>query len=427
MGTAPNGDLSPLVTNICLLVQSVYDSDPRVRRKAEALAAAGYGVDVLSLCPPDGRKIYTLHGVNVRAIALGKKRGSLARYLFEYAAFFLWAFVRVPLQMRRRHYAVVDVNTLPDFLVFAPALARLMGAKIVLDMHEITPEFYMSKYGMARSSWVVRLLTYLEKISFDFADHVITINEPIQDLLAARGLRRSRSTVIMNAADEARFQQGAASAPGTAIAGRFAMIYHGTLTPIYGLDVAIEAFAIAHGQMPEAEMWILGSGTEERALSALAARRGLTSRIKLIGQVPASDIPGWLSRADVGILPIRRDVFLDFAFPNKLPEFIVAGKPVLISRLNAIRHYFSEDSLAFFEPNDASDLATQMLRLYQDRPLRQRLVANARREYEPIRWDLMRQRYLGVVSQVGSEIRSVNEHRHETAVGTIGDEKRTSL
>ncbi len=180
--------------SICLLVQSVYDSDPRVRRKAEALAAAGYVVDVLALSPQDGRKTYTLNGVNVHTISLGKKRGSLARYFFEYAAFFAWAFVRVPLQMRRRHYAVVDVNTLPDFLVFAPMLARWMGAKIVLDMHEITPEFYMSKYGIARSSWVVRLLTYLERISFTFADQVITINEPIEDLLVVRGLARSKST-----------------------------------------------------------------------------------------------------------------------------------------------------------------------------------------------------------------------------------------
>src|SRR5205823_7787846 len=153
--------LLPVMKAICLLVQNVYDSDPRVRRKAEALAAAGWVVDVLALCPFDGRKTYTLNGVNVHTCALGKQRGSLVRYFFEYAAFFAWAFLRMPLQMRRRRYAVIDVNTLPDFLVFAPVLARWMGAKIVLDMHEITPEFYMSKYGMARRSWVVRLLTYL--------------------------------------------------------------------------------------------------------------------------------------------------------------------------------------------------------------------------------------------------------------------------
>ena len=77
----------------------------------------------------------------------------------------------------------------------------------MLDMHEITPEFYMSKYGIAANSWLIAVLKYLERISFNFADRVITINEPIENLLVARGLPRRKSTVMMNAADEARFAQ----------------------------------------------------------------------------------------------------------------------------------------------------------------------------------------------------------------------------
>ena len=69
--------------SVCMLVQSVYDFDPRVRRKAEALVAAGYIVDVLALRPAKGRKTYALNGVNVHTVSLGKKRGSLIRYAFE--------------------------------------------------------------------------------------------------------------------------------------------------------------------------------------------------------------------------------------------------------------------------------------------------------------------------------------------------------
>ena len=393
--------------SVCILVQSVYDFDPRVRRKAEALVAAGYAVDVLALRGPNGKKTYTLNGVSVYTVSLGKKRGSLVRYTFEYAAFFLWAFVRVPVLMRRRRYAVIDVNTLPDFLIFAPLVARWMGAKLILDMHEITPEFYMSKYGMAEGSWLVRLLKWLEKISVDFADRVITINQPIEDLLVQRGLSASKAVVVMNAVDEARFASVSHATPLTdaAITDRFVMMYHGTLTRTYGLDIAIEAFGIAHEEMPGAEMWILGSGPDQGPLAELARRRGLASKVKLIGQVASNEIPSWLSQCDLGILPFRRDVFLDFAFPNKLPEFIVAGKAVAISRLKAIRHYFSEDALAYFEPNNPSDLAKQMVRVYRDRPLRARLAANATEEYAPIRWNLMKERYLTLVEELVDPVR----------------------
>src|ERR1700674_365082 len=386
--------------NICIVVQNIYDFDVRVRRKAEALVAAGYSVDVLALAPVNGKAKYVLDGVNVYTISLGKKRGSLARYIYEYAAFFVWTFFRVIGLMRRRHFALIDVNTLPDFLIFAVVPARWMGAKLLLDMHEITPEFYASKYGIAQDSRLVRFLQFQEKISFDCADHVLTINAPIQDLIVSRGLPLAKSTVIMNAADEARFASRVRLPASEGSPDVFAMMYHGTLTRIYGLNIAIEAFRIAQKDIPGAELWILGPGPEQGALAELAQKLGLTSKVKLIGQVPPDEIPAWLKKCTVGVLPIRRDAFLDFAFPNKLPEFIIMGKPVLMSRLKTIRHYFSEEALAYFEPHNPKEWAGQMIRIYRDRELRAQLAARAMQEYIPIRWEVMKKRYLKLIEDI---------------------------
>jgi len=380
--------------SVCILLQNHYDIDIRVRRKAEALVADGYLVDVFALSNGQGQKRYTLQGVNVHALSLGKKRGSLARYAFEYGAFFFWALFQLTVRMPWKRYTVIDVNTLPDFLVFAAALAKWMGARVVLDMHEITPEFYMSKYGIGPTSRWIRLLERVERISFDFADHVITINEPIEDLLVSRGLPRAKSTIITNSADETRFASCSQLAKPASAPHRFVMMYHGTLTGLYGLDIAIEALATVHEEIPGAELWILGSGPEKTRLVRLAQERGLASTVKFVGQVTPEEIPGWLQKCDAGILPIRRDVFLEFAFPNKLPEFIIMGKAVIVSRLRAIGHYFSADALAFFEPNDRDDLARQMIRLYRDPGLRARLAAKALEEHVSIRWDVMKRRYL---------------------------------
>ena len=406
--------------SVCAVVHNVYDSDPRVRRKCEALVAAGHSVDVLSLRATGGKKTYTLNGVNVHTILLQKKRGSLVRYAFEYAVFFLWAMLRIAWMMPSRRYVAVDVNTLPDFLIFAGVPARWMGAKLILDMHEITPEFYMSKYGMKENSWSVRLLTYIEKISFNCADYVLAISDSIRDLLVERGLQRSKSVVIMNAVDEARFiaaSSGAAPGPNPR---SFVMMYHGTLTPVYGLEIAIEAFRIAHVDMPESELWILGSGPEQPRLAKMVKDYGLTGRIKLVGQVPSTEIPIWLKKCDAGVLPIRRDVFLEFAFPNKLPEFVVMGKPVLMARLKTIRHYFSEDALAFFEPNSPEALAEQMIRLYSDRALCGELAARARVEYKPLRWDVMKQRYLNLIADIAQSEPYIPEESNTAETVAVG-------
>jgi glycosyltransferase involved in cell wall biosynthesis len=404
--------------SICLVVQGVYDTDPRVRRKAEALVGDGYSVDVLALRAPGGRTAYALNGVNIRTVALAKKRGSLSRYFFEYALFFLWVSVRAPLQMWKRRYAAIDVNSLPDFLVFAPFVARLMGARLILDLHEITPEFYMSKYRIAEGSRTVRILKYLEKISVDFADRVITISEPVLDLLAGRGLPREKTIVMMNAVDEARFVPKAEPSAAIQKSAEFVMMYHGTLTEIYGLDIAIEGFAIAQQEMPGAELWILGSGTESGKLRLLVEKHGLTSQVRLVGQVPPSDIPHWLNQCDAGILPIRRDVFLDFAFPNKLPEFIVSGKAVIVSRLKAIGYYFSDRALGYFEPNNPADLAREMVRMYAHPEVRARLAVKAKEEYIPIRWPVMKERYLDMVGQLTGATRPATG-KSQTAAGSI--------
>src|SRR3954470_8670802 len=297
---------------ICILVQNYYEIDIRVRRKAEALVAAGYSVDVLALASSFSKeKSFNLNGVNVTTLSLGKQRGSLFRYIYEYAAFFIWCFLKLTFLMGKRKYSIIDVNNLPDFLVFAGWYPRLRGARVVFDMHEITPEFYMSKYGIPEKHLLVRFLKFIERVSFNFADHVIAINEPIKKLLESRGLALGKTTIIMNAVDESLFAgaQGNTVRSASDAGGRFIMMYHGTLTHIYGLDIAIQAFAKVHKLMAQAEFWILGGGPEKAALQALCKKLGVDEKVKLIGNVLPNEVPNWLRKCTMGVLATRRDIF----------------------------------------------------------------------------------------------------------------------
>jgi glycosyltransferase involved in cell wall biosynthesis len=390
--------------SICILVQSDYQMDIRVRRKAEALVAAGYAVDVLALrAASSAKKRYVLNNVQVHTLSLGRQRGSLGRYAFEYLTFLVWVFVKLTLLSFRRAYAVIDVNNLPDFLVFAALPARCKGTKVVFDMHEITPEFVMSKYQVGANHWLVRLALAMERASMRFADHVVTINEPVQQLLEKRGLPPGRCTVVVNSVDEDLFRGASNRMPTpdpSAGKATFVMMYHGTLTRIYGLDIAMEAFGKANADMPGAEFWIVGEGPETSALQAQARRLEIDTRVRFIGSLLPQEVPAWLRRCNVGVLATRQDVFLDLSFSNKLSEYIVMDKPVIASRVRTIRHYFSEEALAFFEPGDTTDLAHQMVRLYRDAWRCVRFACQAKMEYQPIRWGVMRQRYLALMAHL---------------------------
>jgi len=406
--------------SVCILLHNHYEVDVRVTRKAEALVSAGYEVDILALQSKYSKgKNYDYGEVHVYTISLGKKRGSLIRYAFEYLMFFFWAFYKVSVLHRKKHYAVIDVNNLPDFLVFAGCYAKWSGAKIVLDMHEVTPEFYISKYGIKPDSRVVRFLEYIEQKSVNYADYVININHTIEDVLVKRGLTQSKSTIVMNCVDEEFFlaSKSSDSPAGPQIPQPpFVMMYHGTVTHIYGLDIAIRAFARICQEMPGAEFWILGTGTEHKPLQALTEELGLTSKVRFLGLVRPQEIPQWMKRCDIGVLATRQDIFLDLSFSGKLSEYIIMGKAVIASRLRTIRYYFSEDALAFFEPHNDAELANRMVSLYRDPARRKQMAQKALEEYAPIRWNVMKERYLHLMAQASGLQLETRQGTNPTAV-----------
>ena len=385
------------MSRICIVVQNYYDIDPRVRRTVECLVDSGYSVDVFSLRSEEqSREKYKYNGVNIISISLGKKRASKLRYVLEYIIFFLWAFFRVTHYSLKQKYSVIHVNTLPDFLVYAGLIQKLFGATIILDMHEVMPEFYMSKFGVPKNHIIIKLIKWQERVSIRFADQVITINEPIKKLLENRNTIKNKITVVMNSVDNSLFSLQD-SRINNHSNDKFIFMYHGTLTRLYGLDIAIRAFSKVCERSDDVEFWIIGEGPEKDNLKSIIQDQGIISKVKFIGLVPQQEIPSWLRKCDVGVLATRKDVFSDLSFSNKLPEYIITGKPVIISRLKTIRFYFSEQALAYFEPNNVDDLAKEMLDLFVNSKRRQNMVKLAQKEYQAINWDVMKHRYLNLI------------------------------
>src|SRR6476619_4018442 len=102
------------MARIAVLRQYYYPLDPRVRREAEALAAAGHEVDVLCMRRAGESARERCNGVDVVRLPLQHHRGGVARYLLEYALFFLAAAGVLTWRHLRRRYDVVQVNTMPD-------------------------------------------------------------------------------------------------------------------------------------------------------------------------------------------------------------------------------------------------------------------------------------------------------------------------
>ncbi len=139
-----------------MVTHSFYESDNRVIRYAESLAPRSDHVDVVALRrAPDLAREETIGGVSVFRIQdrFGKdqnfKSGSYLWPLLRFLAASSWGLTR---RHWRRRYDLVHVHNIPDFLVFAAWSPKLTGAKMILDIHDIVPELFASKFGASRQS-----------------------------------------------------------------------------------------------------------------------------------------------------------------------------------------------------------------------------------------------------------------------------------
>jgi glycosyltransferase involved in cell wall biosynthesis/O-antigen/teichoic acid export membrane protein len=395
---------SEALPRVCMVVHSHYPQDARVRREAMALIDAGWQVDVI--CVPDGNQgpREVVEAVRVYRMPLRRNvMGSKLSYLLEYGRFFLTASLTLSWLHLRRSYHVVQVHNMPDFLVFTAWLPKLLGARVVLDVHDLVPEFYALRYRLPLDHPVVRLTRVVQRASSRFADHVITAGEPFRRVIMQAGLPASRVTSVMNSPDPVLFQPRANghSANGHhGRNGRFILSYHGTLSEYNDLGLVLRAVNQLRDEIPGLEFHVYGRGRSLPQLKALARDLNLETHVKFMGFQPLDDMPGLISHADLGLAPQCKSTFTALNYPTKAFEYIVLGVPVLMSRSPALVELFGPDNEAFFEPDSPGELASRIRALYSEPLFARRLLTQQQRVCASFAWPVEKLRYVAVMTAV---------------------------
>lgn len=397
-------DPSPAI--LCVAYK-YFDSDPRIIREVNALLDRGYLVDMICPRPPRGEYACP-PGLRFHCITMDRRRGSRARYLLEYLHFFTFAVLAsAALYLRRRH-PVVQVFVMPEVLMLAGVLPKLLGARLLMDWEDPSREMYLTKYGVRSSrSLTIRLIELVERIAVGLADEVITPNEGFRSTFVARGYRRDRIAIVPNAPDRRVFrerEEGAAPA-GT---GEFLLLFHGTLVERCGIHLAIHALPSVRAEIPNARLLVVGEGEADylERCRKLVTMLGLEDAVTFAGRLPITRIPELIHRASVGVIPNLRTAF-EIAFPQKALEFSLLRVPLAMSRLTGHQEYFAEDEAFYFEPGDAGELARRIVELHHDPEEARRRAERSLRRCRALEWESS---YLAAVERlVGSRARPARQ------------------
>ncbi len=382
----------------CMLAYSFYENDGRVMRYAEALAQEGAVVDAIVLGRPGQPREEIVHGVRVlRVQTREKNERSKISYFTRITRFLFRSMVEVTRQHFKSRYHVIHVHSVPDFEVFAALVPKIGGTKIILDIHDIVPEFYAAKFGLSHGSLVFRALKQVERLSAGFADHVIVANDIWLEKIASRSSRHEKCSAFINYPDMAIFRQELRTRGHD---GRFILSYPGTLNWHQGLDIAVKAFAIAWPQAPEMEFHIYGEGSARVAVQRLVGELGLEGKVLIKDPLPLREIAAIMANADLGVVPKRNDSFGGEAFSTKILEFMALGVPVLVADTRIDCHYFDDTLVRFFKSSNVEALAQAMLDAYHERERAATMAANALAYVVENSWSVKKHDYLAIVRRL---------------------------
>jgi glycosyltransferase involved in cell wall biosynthesis len=381
----------------CIIRQKYYPQQRNLRRNAENLNRNGYKVDVICVGDKSQQKNENQNGINIHRVYFSYHRNSLFWYLADYAAFFtLVSFHLARLSIKER-YDVIEVCNVPDFLIFATLIPKLMGSKVIFNMFEKTESLFATSFGLSRKHVFTRFINFVTWTVVHYADHVILTDVVVhKQVVEEFGIPQSKTTLVLNVPDETVFNLKPVYDAGDN--HYFTVTVVSTILKRYGIQTMIDAMPELLKNISELKVYIVGNGEFLPHLQQMARDMGIQEHVTFTDYVPYDQVSQYIARADVCVAPMIDDV----GTPNKVLEYFALGKATVSTDLPGLTALCDEKSLVYFQPGNEKELAERILELYRDPEKRAALGRSAFEFYSQYRWPVMIQRYLGVYQKLCS-------------------------
>ncbi len=206
---------------------------------------------------------------------------------------------------------------------------------LIDELHRLVPQ--RAFRGLAR---------VLEQSNIRQASLVLSINQALRDYSVTMGASPASTKVLPAGVDLERYTS---SAPGLEIRKRhrlrtsdLVLFFMGWVYPFSGLKEVAESLAAGDGQEAHAKLLVVGKGDSWDDLARLAREKGAEDQIKMVEFRPFSEMPSYLSAADVCLLPANKTETMQNIVPIKMYEYLAAGKPVIATKLPGLFREFGE-------------------------------------------------------------------------------------
>ena len=269
--------------------------------------------------------------------------------------------------------------------VTAWLLARLKGAAFLFEVRDLWPAFAI-QVGVLRQPLLIRLSEWLERFLYRRADRLLVNSPGFLEHVQRRGARRVE--LVPNGADAQMFDPGADGLEFRRAHGlerRFVALYAGA----HGMSNDLGVLLGAAGRLaehPEIAIVLVGDGKEKPALQTRAQELGLHN-VVFVPPVPKDGMAEALAAADVCIAILKPIPLYGTVYPNKVFDYMAAGRPVLLAIDGVIRQVVeAAQGGVFVQPGDEAALAAALVEFAAGRE-RCREMGRSARQYMETHFD----------------------------------------
>jgi glycosyltransferase involved in cell wall biosynthesis len=241
-------------------------------------------------------------------------------------------------------------------------LTRLKGVPFLFEVRDLWPAFAVA-VGVLRQPVLIRLSEWLERFLYRRADLLVVNSPGFIGHVQARGARRVE--LVPNGADTTMFNPQVSGAEFRRLHGlehRYVVLYAGAHGMSNDLGVVLDAARLLQEQSDIVILFV-GDGKEKPSLVKRAAAMGLEN-VRFIPPLAKAGMPAALSAADACLAILKPVAMYQTVYPNKVFDYMAAGKPVLLAIDGVIREALETARAGIFvQPGDASALAQSIREL----------------------------------------------------------------
>jgi glycosyltransferase involved in cell wall biosynthesis len=259
------------------------------------------------------------------------------------------------------------------------ALSVLKGRPWVFEIRDVWPEVAV-QMGVLRNPLLVGIARIAERFLYRRADRLVVNSPGFLPHLAQHRVSEDKIEVVPNGVELEDFDpqaSGAGMRAAHCLEGRFVAMYAGAHGMANDLMTVLRA-ADRLRDLPEVVIVLVGDGREKARLMAAAESMALEN-VRFLPAVPRREIPGMLAAADCGLAVLRPIPLFATVYPNKVFDYMAAGKPVVLGIGGVIRDLIEDAGAGIaLVPGDADGLAQAIRSLAGDRPRGRAMGARGR-------------------------------------------------